>query len=169
MSDQFLVWLPLLITVLTIIGGMFAYHFQKKKDRNDIRRHERRHLYRDLIGAVRLAEGKTLNEKWDAAYKHYEEWLTLEASLLISAPDDVALQLRELRKRYLIYHHTLQKTGYDHNLYLSFAEQFYLLLFEMRKDVFEQQRLSEDFNVGSFIEHLREANLGLENTKERLL
>ena len=88
-GNRFIDWLPLLIAIVSIVGGAIIYQIQKATDRKNQILQERRELYRRLVVAVReLPRALIYEEKSDIAVEQVKIWGLL-GELLVCAPDNV--------------------------------------------------------------------------------
>ncbi|MDA9979979.1 hypothetical protein N9E38_00900 [Yoonia sp.] len=81
--------LPVLLALLTILGGALVYSYQRGVDRRDQIQLERRRLYRDFIvvsQTLRLTIWQTSADPKDIWYSDYKAKF---GELMITAPDEV--------------------------------------------------------------------------------
>ncbi|MBQ0716421.1 MAG: hypothetical protein V7786_04475 [Sulfitobacter litoralis] len=147
-------WLPLVITLVTLAGGAFIYHFQKKADRKNEILRERRVLYRQFVST--MAEYNlfcTISRNDEAFFQAVARGEQLKAELLVSAPDSVSDALVAFEEAYTrLPSYCMQNVGEEvkANALKEFGEKLGAILHEMRKDTFEDTKISAEMTVGVF-------------------
>jgi hypothetical protein len=147
-------WLPLIITLVTLAGGAFIYHFQKKADRKNEILRERRVLYRQFVST--MAEYNlfcTISRNDEAFFQAVARGEQLKAELLVSAPDSVSDALVAFEEAYTrLPSYCMQNVGEEvkANALKKFGEKLGAILHEMRKDTFEDTKISAEMTVGVF-------------------
>lgn len=89
-------WLPAAIALITLIGGAFVYQVQRSVDRDNQLRSERRDLYRKFVTSFNSLNAHVLQKHADQGLSEYIVLKGLEAEIIVCAPDDVVLALKNL-------------------------------------------------------------------------
>lgn len=162
MSDEGLelvkTFLPIGLTLVTIIGGIVVYWFQRSLDRKNQILQERRELYRAFINRAQLLQLHRLTNKKDEAWDVFEEFKLLLAELLVTAPDTVVEPLKGLNSDMTAalsksFTASRDDDPYDDVTSLSalvskMEASFDIVVAEMRKDTFNDTELSAAFLNG---------------------
>tara|TARA_R110002020_G_C15987141_1_gene748970 strand:- start:190 stop:642 length:453 start_codon:yes stop_codon:yes gene_type:complete len=137
-----------------LAGGAFIYHFQKKADRKNEILRERRVLYRQFVST--MAEYNlfcTISRNDEAFFQAVARGEQLKAELLVSAPDSVSDALVAFEEAYTrLPSYCMQNVGEEvkANALKEFGEKLGAILHEMRKDTFEDTKISAEMTVGVF-------------------
>jgi hypothetical protein len=151
-------FLPVVITAVSILGGVWVYWWQKRLDRENQILQERRELYRKFVGNAQLLQVHRKTESMEEAWEVFETFKILLAELLVSAPDNVVTPLKAFDQNIT---GALGKTfvaDSDDNtsnsvetldaLVLKMEKDFDLVVAEMRKDSFKETKISVEFLNG---------------------
>ncbi|UWR33313.1 hypothetical protein K3759_15450 [Sulfitobacter sp. W027] len=90
------VFTPVLLGILTIVGGFVLYGRQKSLDRKNEILQERRQLYRKFVGLAQQLQTHRLTGSEAAAKTDYPKFKIVLAELMVTAPDHVVKPLQEL-------------------------------------------------------------------------
>ncbi|WP_224816897.1 hypothetical protein [Hasllibacter sp. MH4015] len=82
-------WIPVLVTLVGLVGGAIIYQIQKATDRKNQIRQERRELYRKLVVAVRELPRVLVYEDDEKIGREHAAFSALLGELLVCAPDNV--------------------------------------------------------------------------------
>ena len=121
-------WMPLLITLLTVIVGLFAYAWNKRVDRKHALIDMRRTVYRDFILAI---ADVSHSGNGTPEVRHYQKKL---AELHLIASDEVILACAEFTA---LCRMTVDP-GSDKR-----AEKYSKLEMAMRRDCFERTKITD--------------------------
>ena len=129
---EFSNWMPMLVTIIAIIGGSIAYRRQKRADEKSELIIKRRDTYKELLEHFHARISIKDN---DQNLKKADNDLTkMTISTLLLSSDAVAIQIGEFRR---MLANAIPATGDEK------VEKFSKMLLEMRKDCFQESKLTE--------------------------
>lgn len=103
-------WIAIFVPLLTLIGGAIVYNIQKAVDRKNQLRAERRELYRKfvaLFSEVHSYIGR--NKPLEDVVDRFVTLKSVEAEILVCAPDHVVEGLKALTKEMAAYAASINK------------------------------------------------------------
>lgn len=153
--------IPVLLGIVTLIGGGVVYNWQKGADRKNQILQERRELYRRFIGKAQKLQIHRTTKNIERVRADYPDFKVLLAELLVTAPDNVVGTLKDMD---VSISALLSRVFSENSNGESFGDQtdeatlvakaqkdFDTTISQMRKDSFEKT----EFTAGLISEILR--------------
>lgn len=95
--------MPIVVALLSIIGGVWGYASQKKMDRKSALNRTQQAYYRDYLFAMQRVLTSCVRTDHDARRASIDEFRSYEAALYVSAPHSVAKNLAPLHAAFFDY------------------------------------------------------------------
>jgi hypothetical protein len=147
-------WLPLIIAIISIVGGVIVSNTQKAIDRRHQVLLDRRIFYREVLEILRKGVLSAVAKDPQQFVETYEQLYRVESNAMLSCPDPVIKKLRQAMEALLrfqsanaVENSSAESTSSELGQY---NEKFEQLVSAMRADTFSDTKVEGRLSFSAF-------------------